>query len=659
LGLHHAGEGGSEYGDQSGFMGYSYGYDEFEYSSGYKTKMCFNPAKSFQLGWYDADSPEIFPLAQAWSGKLVGVANYDSTAQDEYVVLKLEDGTTDFYIGYNLAYGFHAGTPESANRVTVVEQGNGSSLSSKIKVLNVGNTYTAGRVTIKVTKKVTGSKGYAYVLVYKDNACDTCCYDSDCTSDCSVATCQAGSCTFGANNCPPPTSPPTISPTKFPSNTPTTSSAPTISPTKFPSARPSISSNPTTTQYPTAAPVFPTVEIDYENFENGMGIWNLASGRQSKRVSRYRDALDISLDPTFAVKIKKDMNEASSTFTGIIAISSYSIIEVDFYFLAKNFNGDGFYLEAATDGSSSYNEAIYIQEGVDFDSSSSVWYHKTIELDVSQFQTIRIRFRCAGGDTSQVNIDHVTLTGQEELSDPTTSPSQFPSNTPSIFPSALPSTSPTPALPSTSPTTSMPSTSPSQLPSNTPTTSQPSTSPSQYPTDAPAIPNYWTQIDYENFENGMGIWNLASGRQSKRVSKFRDALDSSLDPTFAVRIKKDMNEASSTKTDIIAVSSYSKIEVAFYFLAKNFNGDGFYLEAATDGSSTYNEVIYFQESVDFDDSSSKWYHKIIESDVSGAQNIRIRFRCAGGDKAQVNIDHVTLSGSGGLPAGQEESIFHG
>jgi hypothetical protein len=64
LGLHHAGEGGSEYADKSGFMGYSYGYDEFELS-GHKTKMCYNPAKSWQLGWYDTDSPEISPLAQA------------------------------------------------------------------------------------------------------------------------------------------------------------------------------------------------------------------------------------------------------------------------------------------------------------------------------------------------------------------------------------------------------------------------------------------------------------------------------------------------------------------------------------------------------------------------------------------------------------------
>jgi hypothetical protein len=154
----------------------------------------------------------------------------------------------------------------------------------------------------------------------------------------------------------------------------------------------------------------------------------------------------------------------------------------------------------------------------------------------------------------------------------------------------------------------------------------------------------------------MGIWNLGSDKESKREGRYRDALDSSLDPTFAVRLRKDKNVASSTFTDTIDVSSYSAIEVDFYFMAIKLNGDGFYLEAATDGSSSYNEVMYFQEGVDFDDSSSTWYHKIIESDVSGAQNIRIRFRCAGGDKkAEVNIDHVTLTGQGGLP-GQEGSI---
>ncbi len=153
----------------------------------------------------------------------------------------------------------------------------------------------------------------------------------------------------------------------------------------------------------------------------------------------------------------------------------------------------------------------------------------------------------------------------------------------------------------------------------------------------------------------MGIWNLGSNKESKREAKYQDALDSSLNPTFAVRLKKNKGEDSSTFTDI-DVSSYTAIEIDFYFKSIQLDGDGFYLEAATDGSGSYNEIQYFHEGVAFFDDESAWYHEAIELDISEVQNIRIRFRCAGGDKkSEVNIAHVTLSGQNGLP-GPEGSI---
>jgi hypothetical protein len=36
----------------------------------------------------------------------------------------------------------------------------------------------------------------------------------------------------------------------------------------------------------------------------------------------------------------------------------------------------------------------------------------------------------------------------------------------------------------------------------------------------------------------MGIWNLGSNKESKREAKYQDALDSSLNPTFAVRFRE-------------------------------------------------------------------------------------------------------------------------
>jgi hypothetical protein len=66
LKLAHAGEGTEEYGDQSGMMGYSYSEDS--------TKMCFNPAKSWQLGWYSDKRIELDMKARGpFSGELIGL----------------------------------------------------------------------------------------------------------------------------------------------------------------------------------------------------------------------------------------------------------------------------------------------------------------------------------------------------------------------------------------------------------------------------------------------------------------------------------------------------------------------------------------------------------------------------------------------------------
>ena len=200
-------------------MGYSSDVDE----GPFEAKRCFNPAKSWQLGWYDQDSVEIFPLSVNWSGKVVGVGNYDSSAQDETVILKMDGGSDDdYYVGFNHAIGFHVGTAESRNKVTIVTQGSGNSESSKIASLGEGESYLISNylnsedITIKVTEIVTGGDGYAMVLVYQGEGCGECCYASDCYHQCATATCPVGTCVYDASTCPGGTFPPTTAPTTPP-----------------------------------------------------------------------------------------------------------------------------------------------------------------------------------------------------------------------------------------------------------------------------------------------------------------------------------------------------------------------------------------------------------------------------------------------------------
>ena len=169
LKLKHAWEGSNEYGDQSGAMGMSYNQDDGPMGA----KLCFNPAKSWQLGWYASKSEQVFPLTAPWMGNLVGVANYDEN-MSESVILELEGTQTKYYIGFNHASGFNEGTVESINQVTIVSQTGSGAESLFVARLGAGESYViqnylnSGKdTTIKVVQIETDSfNGFASVKVY-------------------------------------------------------------------------------------------------------------------------------------------------------------------------------------------------------------------------------------------------------------------------------------------------------------------------------------------------------------------------------------------------------------------------------------------------------------------------------------------------------------
>merc|ERR1719343_487275 len=95
-------------------MGYSYREDD--------TAICFNPAKSWQLGWYadkqieldvDTDLSE-----EVTSFILNGVVDYQDNSDNRYIVVKIGD----YYIGYNRAASFNTGVREASDQVTIVEK---------------------------------------------------------------------------------------------------------------------------------------------------------------------------------------------------------------------------------------------------------------------------------------------------------------------------------------------------------------------------------------------------------------------------------------------------------------------------------------------------------------------------------------------------------
>jgi len=73
-------------------------------------KMCFNPAKSFQLGWYPENVQTLdLGVGDMWQGQLVGVADYLNNPDNNKIVMKLETGTNeDYFVGFNRATGINS-----------------------------------------------------------------------------------------------------------------------------------------------------------------------------------------------------------------------------------------------------------------------------------------------------------------------------------------------------------------------------------------------------------------------------------------------------------------------------------------------------------------------------------------------------------------------
>ncbi|KAL3909499.1 MAG: hypothetical protein SGILL_008065, partial [Bacillariaceae sp.] len=144
LGLPHSGEGSNNYDDKSGMMvriarktraaiasketmrltalfcsywiqGYSYGEND-------TPLMCFNPAKSWKLGWYKNQYDTFNGNSGPKTYTINGVVDYDEDDSSKEVVVEVLSGEkANFYVGYNRAVGFNAGTKEAANQVVIVQ----------------------------------------------------------------------------------------------------------------------------------------------------------------------------------------------------------------------------------------------------------------------------------------------------------------------------------------------------------------------------------------------------------------------------------------------------------------------------------------------------------------------------------------------------------
>lgn len=253
LNLAHSNEGGTEYADQTGMMGYSYNLDE-------GPKMCFNPAKIWQLGWYPEYQTVFDPATtSSFTVDLFGLADITSTnigtAMKMYV--KVPNGSGAFYIGFNRKAGINQGTQEAGDQITIVSKAVGDTAygptSLKAKLSAGGSfTFIAGLDSVTLTvNSITLSMSPAVARITLGDPITS----SPTLPPTSLPTSSSQPSSVPTQiPSPNPSTTPSKSPTSVPSVTP--SKRPTKSPSGTPTLAPSKSSTPSAvpTKAPTKAP---------------------------------------------------------------------------------------------------------------------------------------------------------------------------------------------------------------------------------------------------------------------------------------------------------------------------------------------------------------------------------------------------------------------
>jgi hypothetical protein len=237
-------------------------------------QMCFNAAKSWQLGWYANKSAELSVDYGAFTGYLDAFVDYDNVPSNEHVLLKVGN----LHMIYNRAKGINLETQEFVNQVTVTEKLSDTDFSHAVGALGSGNQVTLSGYTIKVcSMENDNGVDKALISVWKSGGSDGCSnaptpvrggVAPDPTPPPVVAATRSPTFPRTPSPTPPPVSDPTNSPTPPPTPRPTqgpspgptpfsTTPMPTPPPTPGPTPGPTNLPTPPPTPRPTSAPITP------------------------------------------------------------------------------------------------------------------------------------------------------------------------------------------------------------------------------------------------------------------------------------------------------------------------------------------------------------------------------------------------------------------
>ena len=446
---HSGGLDGKTYTDHTGMMGNPLYSDDIG-------AMCWDAAKSYQIGWYDKSTITISPKSEGtWIGAVAGVADFDNNPDNLPVVVKIETGTgTDQYIAFNRKKGVNRQMKQAGDEVTIVQTGkNGEGYSQSFlkATLKQGQEYVFEKwdglkdLTVKAQSINIDSNRDAMATDYAE------------VSIC-LGTCEIPDTIENSSN-------PSMNPVALPSKEPSTS--PTSTPSKVPTSAPSILPSHTPTKAPSRSPSHdPTSQPSMSTSTN-------PSTEPSKQLSVFptlRPTTDPSVGPSNAptvrpTSIPSAQPSASPTEYPSTKPSKYPSAE-------------------PTEGPTN-DPSVAPTESTSEPSQAPSGLPTSIPSGIPT------------SIPSNLPSEHPTLNPSNAPSklptmEPSHYPSQFPSVSVSASPSATPSESPTSvpsAVPSHAPTRES-SNSPSRLPTSQPSTrlsTSPSTDKSNQPSSFPTM----------------------------------------------------------------------------------------------------------------------------------------------------------------------------
>jgi len=421
LGLAHSAKDGVSYGDKSGMMGFSYNRDNGPF-------ICFNPAKNYQLGWFNDKAIEVDPINNGpWAGTIIGIADYsnDLVDQNANVIVKIKTGgSRDYYIGYNRKKWMNSGVLIAGDRVTIIEQGQGYSQSDFLASLTPSTDSNTFNSLSSETFNNFGGSGRNLVVEFVERG--------DRFDEANIAIYFEGDTipevTIPIRATPVPSNPPTLPPlTKAPTNPPTLpppTKAPTNPPTlPPPTTKPTYAlrtrsprTNPPTGK-PTAPPV-PSFNIEYnnnnnqnipkqpkellnENFRHDLGVFfNSGDSLVTREIFQY----------VLTAKFPLKNAWSAPSIDNVMDLQGTSTISVAFWYNAEVMGyGEGFKLEYSTTHGNTWKTVdSFVFGDAGFDTVNK-WYHaEQLTFHVAQgMSTIQLRFIGQTGSANTNSVFHI------------------------------------------------------------------------------------------------------------------------------------------------------------------------------------------------------------------------------------------------------------